>query len=138
MRLTIFYADKGDSLLLTGKDGRSILCDGGMPSAFVDSIAPRLSAHLPKMGSLDVVYISHIDEDHIGGVLELLDRAFDWKVFHLHEAAGDHGFKAPKHEEPPDIGNLWHNAFHELVTDNVGEIQDMLAANALALRLIDS
>ena len=138
MKITIFYGDKGDCLLLTSKDNRSILCDGGMPSAFPEFVAPRLRSHLPPNGDLDLVYISHIDEDHIGGVLALLDDAFDWKVFHLHQQAGDAGFKAPASPEPPRIKNIWHNAFHELLDKNQGEIQNMLAANALALRLLDA
>jgi hypothetical protein len=34
--------------------------------------------------------------------------------------------------------NIWHNAFHEIVGENAGDIQDMLAANALSLRLLDA
>lgn len=138
MKLTIFYGDKGDCILLTSHDKRSILCDGGMPSSFTASVAPDLRAHLPKGGELDVVYISHIDEDHIGGVLKLLDNAFEWKVFHVHKKAGDKTFKPPAAPEPPAIGNLWHNSFKDVAKKNVGEIQSILAANALSLRLIDA
>lgn len=138
MKLTIFYADKGDGLLLTSSDGKSMLCDGGTPSAFPEFIAPHLKDHLPAGGTLDVVYVSHIDEDHIGGVLALLNDAMDWRVYRMHQAAGDAHFKKPKSPEPPPIGNLWHNSFHEMVGKNTGEIRDVLAANALGLRLLDS
>ena len=117
MKLTVFYAEKGDSLLLTSKDGHSILCDGGTPRGYRDSVRPQLQKHLPAKGHLDVVYVSHIDDDHIGGVLGLLDDAMDWKVFDVHQKAGDTQFKAPTATRPPKIANLWHNAFHELVPD---------------------
>jgi hypothetical protein len=138
MKLTIFYGDKGDCLLLTSQDGRSILCDGGMPSSYPGFVAPKLRDHLPQNGDLDVVYVSHIDEDHIGGVLSLLDSAFDWRVFRLHQQAGDSDFKEPRSLEPPAIRNLWHNSFHDLLKENKGDIESMLAANALALRLVDA
>lgn len=138
MKLTVFYGDKGDCILLTSRDKRSILCDGGMPSSFVGAVAPDLGAHLPKGGKLDVVYVSHIDEDHIGGVMKLLDSAYDWKVFQIHKKAGDKSFKPPKSPQPPKIGNLWHNSFKDVAKKNAGEIQEMLAANALSLRLLDT
>ncbi len=138
MKLTIFYADKGDSLLLTSKDGRSILCDGGTPLGYRESIRPALEKALPTKGELDVVYVSHIDEDHIGGILGLFDDALDWRVYHHHQKNGDATFKAPAVPEPPAIAHLWQNAFHELLKDNKGAIRDLLAANALALRLVDA
>lgn len=138
MKLTIFDGAQGDCLLLTSRTGNSILCDGGMPHAFVDNVAPRLTKALPKGGTLDAVYVSHIDQDHIGGVLQLLNHALEWKVFDRHKKAGDHGFKKPDIPRPPEIGQIWHNAFHELLKDNVGAIRDTLAANAIGLRLIDA
>ncbi len=138
MKLTIFYADKGDSLLLTGADKKSMLIDGGTPSAYPDFVAPRLKAALPAGGKLDVVVLSHIDEDHIGGVLGLLNDAFEWKIYDLHQQAGDTQFAQPASSRPPAVLGLWHNAFHELVSDNVGDIREMLAANALGLRLVDA
>jgi hypothetical protein len=137
VKLTIFHSSKGDCLLLTSADKKSILCDGGMQGSFKDAVAPVLSKSLPKGGRLDVVYVSHIDEDHVGGVIQLLDDTLDWKVFQLHQDHGDTGFKPPKSPKPPAIGEIWHNSFHGLVRDNAGPISDLLAASALGLRLID-
>ena len=84
MRIRVFQADKGDCLLLTSSDGRNILVDGGLVStfgsdAYSPNVAPRL-ADLQKAGArLDLVCVSHIDQDHIGGVLRLLNDHFDWR-----------------------------------------------------------
>ncbi len=47
-----------------------------------------------------------------------------------HKKAGDKAPKAPSSPRPPEIGKIWHNAFHELLKDNAGEIEDVLAASA--------
>lgn len=137
MKLTIFDSSKGDCLLLTSADKKSMLCDGGMQSSYKDAVAPALAGAVPRGGRLDVVYVSHIDEDHVGGIIQLLDDTLDWKVSQLHHDHGDTGFKPPKSARPPAIGEIWHNSFHELVRDNAGPIGDLLAASALGLRLID-
>ena len=42
MKITVFQSDKGDSLLLTGDDGRVLLADGGMRGSYADHVAPTL------------------------------------------------------------------------------------------------
>ena len=80
---------------------------------------------------LDLVYVSHIDEDHISGVLRLLDDADDWCVHDFQLTRGNAVHKPPRSMRPPEIGAIWHNAFHELVGDNAGPIESMLAATAI-------
>ena len=78
VNLRVFQASKGDCLLLTSKDGKRLLVDGGMPDAYREHIAPELG----KLGgAIDLLYVSHIDDDHIGGVLQLLSNELDWRVF---------------------------------------------------------
>ena len=36
--------------------------------------------------TLELVYVSHIDNDHISGVLQLLEDEAEWRVFDLHQA----------------------------------------------------
>jgi Metallo-beta-lactamase superfamily len=131
MRLNTFQSGKGDCLLLTSKDGKSrILVDGGMPAAYSEHVAPALGKLRAAKKSLNLVYVSHIDQDHIGGVLRMLDDEVDWRV-HLHvKANGNPTHKAPEASRPPKIEAIWHNAFHEQVAKNAGEIEDALAAVA--------
>lgn len=135
MKLTVFQAAKGDCLLLEGADGRRMLVDGGMPLAYTAHVAPALSALRGPNGDgrIDLVYVSHIDQDHIGGILRLLDDVVAWRVHDHHLAAGNASHAAPHVLRPPEIDGIWHNAFHEQVGDNAGPIGRMLAASASIL-----
>lgn len=69
----------GDCLFITYADGalsRRILIDGGPAGVYRQSLAPRLKAErtgLPPSEALviDGIMVSHIDEDHILGILDL-------------------------------------------------------------------
>jgi ribonuclease BN (tRNA processing enzyme) len=132
MKIEVFQSDEGDCLLVTGADGKRILCDGGMKNAFKKFVAPNI-AKIPKTEKIDVVYVSHIDQDHISGILEMMDNAVAWKVHKYQVKNIDANHKPPKVPEPPKVGAIWHNAFHDLTDDNSGEIENLLAASALVL-----
>lgn len=145
MRITLFPSDKGDCLLLEGTrparrrggDARErgptrMLVDGGMRASFVKHVAPALSELRGAGGRLDVVYVSHIDEDHIAGVLKLLDDLVAWRIFD-HQRAGDADYPEPEVPRPPEVGEIWHNGFREQVRDNEGRIEQLLAATAVVL-----
>ncbi|MBR0757102.1 MBL fold metallo-hydrolase [Bradyrhizobium jicamae] len=133
MELRVFHSDKGDCLLIKGSGGGKILSDGGMRESFVNHVA----AHLAEEDAIDLLCVSHVDDDHIGGVLELLDNAMAWKVFRHHQASGDNEFNEPDVPEPPKIKRIWHNAFHDQIGQNAGEISDMLAAMVPILADVD-
>jgi len=137
MKIRVFRSDKGDCLLLTSSAGnRRVLVDGGMSSSFTKHVAPALAQLTGAEPQLDVVYVSHIDDDHISGVLQLMNDLMDWRVFDFqtkHKKPGDKAPKKPKSVRPPEIGKIWHNAFHELLKDNEGAIGDMLAATTAVL-----
>jgi beta-lactamase superfamily II metal-dependent hydrolase len=131
VKLHIFQSDKGDCLLLQSKKGANVLCDGGMANAMRRHVRGQLAKLLGKR-PLDVVYVSHIDQDHISGVLQLLEDALEWRVHDYHKKKGNHGVSKPQVPRPPAIGGLWHNAFRDQVPDNAGAIEDLLAAAAPA------
>lgn len=142
MKLTVFPSDKGDCLLLTSKDGRHVLVDGGMPGSYRRYAAPRLAA-LAKAGQpLDAVYVSHTDDDHITGILALTEDAFQWSIFdaHLGDAPDDgvsdapDRFKRPRGSaRPPAIERFWYNAFAAVLPDDNGAIEAALVQAATAL-----
>jgi beta-lactamase superfamily II metal-dependent hydrolase len=134
MRLIAFQAGKGDSLLLSNKAGTArILIDGGMPAAYRTHIAPALGALRAAGKSIDVAYVSHIDQDHIGGILQLLDDEVAWRVHAHQQAHGNPGHEPPAAARPPKIKAIWHNAFHDQLEKNAGPIEDALAAVAPVL-----
>jgi beta-lactamase superfamily II metal-dependent hydrolase len=133
VKLTVFQSDKGDCLLLTGAGGERVLVDGGMSASYAQHVAPALGALRAQGHALDLVYVSHIDEDHIAGVLQLMDDLVAWRVHDFQVANGNPTHKAPKAPRPPEVKAIWNNAFHDQVGRNSGKIEDMLAASAAVL-----
>src|SRR5262245_56895321 len=113
MKFTIFQSDKGDCLLLESDDKKRILVDGGMPDAFPQHAGPKLGNLREQNVALDLVYISHIDQDHIGGVLKLMDDEAAWRVFEHQQNHGNPSAKQPTAPRPAKVKEIWHNAFHE-------------------------
>lgn len=128
MKLKIFPSEKGDCLLLTGSDGKQVLVDGGMAASFSD----RVAAPLSKLTELDVVYVSHIDQDHISGVLRMMDDLIDWRVYDFQKSKGRNPRK-PTSPLPPTPKQIWHNTFRETIGENAGEIEKLLVAQSAML-----
>lgn len=138
MRLDVFQAGKGDCLLLTAKDGTRVLVDGGMRADYRRHVAPALARLRKDNHALDLVYVSHIDRDHISGVLQLMDDLIAWRVFDYQRGPGNNGdYPEPEVPRPPEIADLWHNAFAELVSANRGDVERTLAARASLLATAD-
>jgi hypothetical protein len=133
MDIRIFQSNKGDCLLLEGGAGGRVLCDGGMTTSMIDYVSPELG-FLHEIGErLDFVYVSHIDQDHISGVLQLLDDLLDWRIVEHHHNEGDTSVNEPDFARPPEIGGIWHNAFRDLIGQNSGAVENLLAASAPVL-----
>ena len=130
MRIRVFQSDKGDCLLLRTADGKSILVDGGMTGSYREHVRPFLGRLRRTGKELDLVYVSHIDQDHIAGILKLFDDEIAWRryLFHKNHANGNRSVPKPKFPRPPLVHNVWNNAFHTQITENSGAIEDMLAA----------
>jgi len=130
MKLRIFKADKGDALLVSSGNGKNhVMVDGGMGGAYREHCARTIS----KLKKLDVVYVSHIDRDHVQGIHQMLDDTVAWKVHGFLKVHGHPAHKAPRHPKPPPITKFWQNNFRDQVDDNDGEISDMLASQAFTL-----
>jgi beta-lactamase superfamily II metal-dependent hydrolase len=76
-RIELLPARQGDAILIEyGPDGEPphrILVDGGTPGARSDLRDRLLELGTPPIG-FDLLVVTHVDGDHIGGVLELLER----------------------------------------------------------------
>ena len=135
MKLVIFRSSKGDALLISHTNGNgknnNILVDGGMTTSFKKSVAPYLNKEIKeKNEEIDLLCVSHIDDDHIVGVIKLMELQAQWRVFNHHNSdpASTANFSQPKTEEPPLIKSIWHNSFAE--TYDLGEALPSIA-NAL-------
>lgn len=131
MKITLLPSEKGDCLLIESGDV-AILADGGMPGSYVSEVRPFLGRWAAAGGVLDLVYVSHVDQDHIAGVLQLLEDTVQWRV-HKHKVANGRPSTNPKFDEPPAVKRIWHNSFKALVPENGGEIATMLASRANSL-----
>lgn len=119
--LEVCRARKGDCLLLhygTIDRPRLALIDGGPKSVYGPHLKPRLKAIRDQRGLsaqqpllLDLVMISHVDDDHIQGVLDLTRE--------LREAAG---------VPVVQIRRFWHNSFDNIIDRNPQELTAGVAA----------
>jgi beta-lactamase superfamily II metal-dependent hydrolase len=116
MRYEFLPAFKGDSFLIHGGSDDEpvlILIDGGPSGTYEDHLRTRLMELRDERGLdeaeplvIDLVVVSHVDDDHINGIIDLLEE------MRSRAMAG----------EPPlfEVHGLWHNSFDELLgTDEV-------------------
>ena len=106
LKLIVVQAEFGDCLLLQSSDGNnsiSILIDGGPSQTYEKHLKPTLDTVLPSK-NLDLVILSHIDNDHVLGLLDLFEAIKKEK-----ESGGSEVLK---------IGGLWHNSFSDLIGTN--------------------
>ncbi len=136
MKIRIFQSDKGDCLLITSNDDKRVLVDGGMSSSYKAHVAPTLKKLREDSKEIDVVYVSHIDQDHIAGILKMTDDFVAWKIFDFQTSNGNTHARKPQVVRPPAFSKVWNNAFHDQIGKNSGRIEEMLAARAQALSLI--
>ena len=109
--LDVRRARKGDCLILhygTKDDPGLMLIDGGPANVYQPHLKPRLAEIRKARGladnaslPIDLLMVSHIDDDHIKGMLELTKE--------LIEAQG------PK---PLKIMSVWHNTFDDIIGNN--------------------
>ena len=141
MRLRVFFAGDGDCLLLTSAEGRHTLIDGGRAGTFAEHTRPYLAELADAEESLELIVVSHIDADHISGVIALLEEVAAWEV-HDHQVneGQNPSFPEPNMPRPPTIRGLWHNSWRAQMKDLEGPISAFasLVSEAVELRLGDS
>jgi len=130
MKLTIFQSDKGDCLLLQAETGELMLCDGGMGPSMRNHVRAELAELRNDGHELEFAYISHIDNDHINGVLQLLEDEVEWRVYDYHKETGN-PVKEPKAPRPPVIKGILHNGFRDLISKNEKPIASLYAAKQI-------
>lgn len=124
--LETLRAKFGDSLLLhfgTGDEPRLALIDGGPPGVYNDALKPRLEQLREERGleedaplEIDLAMVSHIDADHVAGLLELVRDLKDLRDAHQ--------------PVPWKIRRFWHNSFDD-VLDNQ-EVEVAAAGSAMS------
>ncbi|MGE0502844.1 MAG: ComEC/Rec2 family competence protein [Rhizobiaceae bacterium] len=104
--LKVLRAKKGDCLILQA-DGATVLIDGGPGGVFRAFLEPVLEELRPGAGinkesqPIDLMMVSHIDDDHIAGILDLLRKL---------EAQNQ-----AQQNPIVEIFQAWHNSFADIV-----------------------
>ncbi len=132
MKLRVYHAGDGDCLLLSSDDGkRNMLVDGGRATSFNANTARDLAALREEQRRLNVVCVSHIDDDHITGILRMVQNEVAWRVFEFRQQNNIRPRRRPSIPRPPEIGQIWHNALFRLIgLDLAVEAQSLMASTA--------
>jgi hypothetical protein len=116
--LDVQRARKGDCLLLhygTKDDPGLALIDGGPGQVYKPHLKPRLTQIRKARGlgsdeslPIDVLMVSHIDDDHIKGLLELTNELVN--------------AKDSKQPLPLKVSSVWHNTFDDIIGNKPDEL----------------
>jgi beta-lactamase superfamily II metal-dependent hydrolase len=135
VRLRVFHSDDGDCLLLSSSDGHHALIDGGRSGSFQAETWRTLQGLARAKEPLDLVVVSHVDADHISGILWLANVVAEWAVHDYQVTDGNNpGHPEPRTTRPPAIAELWHNAWRDQLEDVAEEIEAVAVRVSEALR----
>ena len=90
MRIIVLPALNGDCILVEYQPSHYILIDGGYVDTYQNYLLPALKEIEARGGKLDVVVVTHIDGDHISGIIRLME------------------------EMPIAIGEIWYNGYRHI------------------------
>lgn len=121
-------AAEGDCLLLhwgTVDQPRIAVIDGGPGRIYEKSLRPRLdeivaNRELDRL-QLDLVMISHVDNDHVVGIKKLLRRL-----------QAEIESNAPQGDRTLSVRRLWHNTFNDVLGDSIDRYFQTLTASVQA------
>lgn len=120
-KLHVVQAEYGDCLILecgTGSKSTHILVDGGPAGTYQRHLRKLLGNIKERGGRLDLTILSHVDDDHVAGLLELMT-------------------DLQEQSETVKISALWHNAFSQTIGSGIETRLGMrLAAASTARRVM--
>ncbi len=129
--LEVLRALKGDCLLLhygSPEKPKLAIIDGGPAVIYKSQLRPRLEVIRQERGlgdnealPVDLLMVSHIDDDHIHGILDLTNE--------LVEAADVH--RAPFVR----ISNFWHNTFDSVIGNTPKELLSSISEDRVTASL---
>lgn len=106
MRIKSLPAFNGDCLIISFDfegQKKNILIDGGTPRTYRRTLKPEIEDLIHKNELIDLLIVTHIDDDHIGGIKELYQDTTFGKQF---------------------IKEVWFNSGN-LISDYFGEVKDV-------------
>lgn len=92
MRIELLPALNGDCILIEYVPLHFIMIDGGYVDTYKNYLFPRLKEIAGQGGVVDLIVVTHIDGDHISGVIKLLE----------------------EEELPIEIKHIWYNGYRHV------------------------
>ncbi|HID87872.1 MAG TPA: hypothetical protein EYP55_10935, partial [Anaerolineae bacterium] len=123
LKLHVVQAEHGDCLMLEydrPSNPRYILIDGGPATIYEEHLRGKLLEIRASGGRLDLAAASHVDDDHIRGLLDLMTELRQQR---------DGGAA-----ETIAIGALWHNTFSQTLGSDIEARFRMLMEDVVASR----
>jgi Metallo-beta-lactamase superfamily len=115
LALRAVQAEFGDCLIVefgSAGEPRYLLVDGGPPGTYVRDLEPELR-RIAAGGRIELAVLSHVDNDHVSGLLDLLTQLREQRANHQPETIAIEGF--------------WHNSFARAI-DPAGELGPRMRA----------
>ena len=115
LKLRVVKARYGDCLILLngyGKRRKYILIDGGPDHVYGPYLRGELLKIAESGGKLDLAVLTHVDNDHVLGMLELMDE-----------------LKQEREQHKPELIQLkgmWHNAFSKILPETLHQEANVL------------
>lgn len=129
LSLEVLRARKGDCLLLhygTKDAPHLILIDGGPSDVYQPHLKPRLATLAEALATdedaslpIDALIVSHVDDDHIKGILELTSELRDDAV--------------ERRPQTVRVRTLWHNSFDDLLKTTPKELSALASFGSAML-----
>ena len=112
MIIELLPALNGDCILVEYTPGHFILIDGGYVDTYQNYLLPRLKDIASRGGVIDVIVVTHIDGDHISGIIKLLE----------------------ENELPIEVKAIWYNGYrHAQHIEKVCETQESFAHKSICI-----
>jgi len=97
IRIEMFPAEGGDAFLLRFDNKKNIMIDIGYRDTYTNYIKDRLLQLKEQGECIDLLVITHIDEDHIGGAIKFLQENGE-----------------ADNPNVIDVKEIWHNSYRFL------------------------
>ncbi|OMP68728.1 MBL fold metallo-hydrolase [Domibacillus epiphyticus] len=123
IRLEVFKANRGDCILVSceGETTTNILIDLGVKDTYVDCVQKRLEEIQSRGEHLDLLVLTHVDDDHIGGALPFLK---------------DNGSHALSNKI--SVRDIWLNSYRHLSHKRTAEDINERVRNSMARQIVIS
>lgn len=90
LTISVLDVEQGDAILIESPTGTQVLFDAGPPNKILSQLAKVMP---PTDRSLDVIFITHPDQDHIGGILDVLENYSVSYIFESGTSSDSQTFK---------------------------------------------